>query len=201
MTEADRRFMRHIAAHLREYGFRLIYGRGETVNAGGYRIPAYMDDANRIVRVARKARCWFQNLVHEYAHFLQWLDGARVFTGSAPHINRVDRWLGGKDCDAVALRRSFRAIRDLEMDCERRTVELIRRHGLSIDVRRYTKHAHLYIYGHYLMEQTRKPWPFSRSIYRSRRLVEMAPSTFRVRSHRRIPRRMRRALEAFAGIA
>jgi len=188
LTTADRNFIKFVQSHVREYGVKIIWGRGKDVNCGGYRASALFDESNKVIRVARQSPLWLINLIHEYAHFLQWIDGSEIFRKSNNSGIIIDNWFAGKEYSAFILKRAFLTVREMERDCEMRAAELIRKYNLSIHKRTYIKYANLYIYTHFIMEDTRKYYSYKRSPYRSFRLLNAVSDSFKVKSHKHIPK-------------
>ncbi len=188
MDRTSRDFVSHVRKHLSEWGFRLVFGRGKEVNCGMARCRGYFDEESKVVKVARGGKGWLSILVHEYCHYLQWLDGtSRSSTVVSDANGTASDWLEGKEFSARKVKRAFRVIRENERDCERRAVALIQKFGLPIDVEFYAKTANLYIYFWTTVEQKRK-WNWSkRNMLSSRRLINIMPVHFRRRSYEKLP--------------
>ncbi len=69
-----KQFVEQVRTELHSYGFRLCFGRGRTVNGGGWRSMGFFCDRERVIRVARGRPDWLDILIHEYAHFRQWVE-------------------------------------------------------------------------------------------------------------------------------
>jgi hypothetical protein len=191
-------FVKHIRNHLREYGFKLIFGKGENVNVGESRCSGYFL-ANRTIkeiRVAKNNGVWLNVLAHEYCHFLQWLESSdqkmkkesnAQFIVHEVSIGNYGRW-SDKEVD-----RAFRVIMEMERDCEIRTVRLLKQWGIKFDEQLYIKRANLYIYMHHMW----KIYKTQRTKYdleTSRRALDVMPKNFRPQSHVKMPARVQKEL-------
>lgn len=114
---------------------------------------------------------WPEIFIHEYCHFLQQLDqdgGIEVAyvpvsadetnvmwaqIAEVTWLNRLGAWFtGGPGSPLLALRKT----RAMEVDCDRRAIELIRKHRLPIDLVRYAQQANAYHLFYTVMETTRR---------------------------------------------
>ena len=69
-------------------------------------------------------------------------------------MEKIDNWLGGKRVHNI--KKHLAVSRDLELDNERRTVKLINKWKLSIDVKDYVKKANSYVHFYNWMYYSRK---------------------------------------------
>lgn len=198
MDGTSREFVAHVRSHLSEWGFRLVFGRGKQVNCGTGRCRGYFDEESKVIKVARGGKAWLSILVHEYCHYLQWLDFSTRKSTTVGDANGIATdWLDGKEFPARTIRRAFETIRENERDCERRAVALIHKFGLPIDVGFYARTANLYIYFWTTVEEKRK-WNWSKkNMLTSRRLINAMPTHFRRRSYDRLPPEVRSVVDGF----
>ena len=197
MQLRNHQFVRHVKNHLAQYGMRLVIGRGRSLNCGGYRCEGYFNDKEKIIKIAKFATNFLETLVHEYSHFLQYINNSKIFHKSDKAIIMVDSWFAGKEYPEEQLKRSFFIIRAMERDCEKRAVKLIDQFNLKIDKKLYVKRAHCYIYSHFMMEKTRKYGTYRKSPYFSKYVLKIMPSNMAVLSHRFIPPKIYSMLESF----
>ncbi len=197
MSIMDHQFVSHVKNHLAQYGMRLVIGRGRLLNCGGYRCEGFFNDQEKMIKIARHSANFLETLVHEYSHFLQYINDSKIYKKSDKAILMVDEWFAGKNFPENELRRSFFIIRAMERDCEKRAVRLIKKFNLQIDEKLYTKRAHCYIYSHFLMEKTRKFYAYKKSPYRSSVVLKIMPSSMAVLSHKSIPPKVYSVLESF----
>lgn len=192
-----KRFIKHIKKHLAEYKMRLIWGQGYTVQCGGYTSSAYFSEDERVIRVARKNNLWLESLVHEYAHFLQWLDKSKIYKQSDSALTYIDKWFFREKIQKKRLEKAFYIVREMERDCEIRACRIAKKFRLPINLHGYARRANVYIYSHWFMEQEQKFWAFRRDPMTSRYILSLMPSNFRVHAHRKIPARIHKALAGY----
>jgi len=193
-------FVEQVKAELHSYGFRLCFGRGREVNGGGWRANGFFCDRRRVIRVARGNPQWLGVLVHEYAHFRQWVEqAAHVYNADNAAACIVHDYLHrGKTVAPALLRKAFQRVMAFERDAEIRAMKIAKAKGLPIDVEAYARHANLYIYSHHLMRDTGR-WTGRRNPYRSWKIVDMMPSDFKAKAHTTIPAPVYAALSRFYG--
>ncbi len=193
-------FVEQVRTELVSYGFRLCFGRGREVNGGGWRAEGFFCDRRRIVKVARGNPEWLGVLLHEYAHFRQWVEQpAHVYNADNAAACVVHDYLHrGKTVKPRILRKAFGRVMAFERDAEIRAMRLAKAKGLPIDVAAYARYANLYIYSHHLMRDT-GCWRSGRNPYRSWRIVDMMPSDFKAKAHSTIPGPVYDALASFYG--
>ena len=123
MLKAQREFVQMAREHLKEHGCRIVFGRGQELNCGGYRASGYFNDGDRELRVARKNNLWFEVLIHEYCHFLQWIEKSPVYRRSDSSNAVIDNWFNGKHYPARKIDKAFDIVREMERDCEMRSIK------------------------------------------------------------------------------
>jgi hypothetical protein len=197
MGDSNRQFVKYVRSHLAEYGMKLIIGRGKHVNTDGFRCSGYFDESGGTIAVARKSNEFMQVLVHEYSHFLQYINNSKIYIKCYDASLIVDQWLKGKNYPLKKVKRAFFLVRAMERDCERRALKIIKDFNLKINSKMYAKRAHVYIYSHFLMEKTRKFDTYKRNPYYSKYVLKIMPSNMAVLSHKSIPPKIYSVLESF----
>ena len=197
MAKTDHQFVRHVKNHLAEYGMRLVIGRGKFVNSGNSRCEGYFNETEKVIKIAGDNQYFMQTLVHEYGHFLQYINKVQVYLKSDKAGLIVENWFNGKEYKKKTLKRAFLLVRAMERDCEKRALRIIDQFNLKIDKKLYAKRANCYIYTHFLMEKTRKYGTYKKSPYFSKYVLKIMPSNMAVLSHRSIPPKIYSMLESF----
>lgn len=136
----------------------------------------YFDDVNRKLVVAAKAPKSLEILVHEYAHLTQWQDNCRQWKWVEKSMYVFDAWLSGKR--VRNLNHHIDRIKYMELDNEKRSVELIKKYRLPIDLEGYIKRANSYVYFYNYIKKTRKWSSPDNSPYKNERIVEAMPPRF-----------------------
>jgi len=143
----------------------------------------FFDDENKVLVVATKKPEieWLEILVHEFSHFEQWRDKCPIWiadiNGNDPSTQFFD-WINGKDLEADELNFCLKIARDCEADCERRTVENIKKFDLPIDINKYIKKSNAYIYFYNHIKNTRKWSEPNESAYTNEEIVNAMPNKF-----------------------
>ncbi len=134
------------------YGVTTIFSDTARVDSGdgilcsGFFSTSMTDpaDPRLAVALASPAETWLPILVHEYCHMCQWLDNDPLWQDAEDEV--FMGWLTGtKELDPVQLEREFRYTRDMELDCEKRAIRLIKEWQLPISVSHYYKTANAYL--------------------------------------------------------
>lgn len=197
MAKTYHQFVRHVRKHLAQYGMKLIIGRGKFINSGKSRCEGYFHEEEKVIKIAGKNQYFLQTLVHEYGHFLQYINKVQVYVKSDKAGVIVENWFNGKNYNKKILKRAFLLVRAMERDCEKRALKIIDDFDLKIDKKLYAKRANCYIYTHFLMEKTRKYGTYKKSPYFSKYVLKIMPSNMAVLSHRSIPPKIYSMLESF----
>ena len=163
-------FLNFIQNDIVDHGGTCIfqYTRTVTYPGDGVEVNGYYDNSTKTLSVGMK-----QNkekilplIAHEYCHFLQWKENSKY---SIEHDNKSIffwNWMDG--CDELPsdwIDDACKACLNLELDCERRTIDIITKHGLPIDVAKYAKQAESYIYFYLYMRIHRKWYETDREPY------------------------------------
>ena len=197
MAQGSNQFVKFVRDHLKQYGGKLIISNGKNVNCNGIMCPGFFDDRILTIKVAKNDPGFFSTLVHEYSHFLQYINDIKIYQKSDNASVIVENWLLGKNYKPEVLKRAFFLVRAMERDCEKRAMKIIKEFNLPIDPKHYAKQANCYIYTHFLMEETRKYWMYKKSPYSSKKIMKLMPSTMKVKSHKSIPPKIYWALIPF----
>lgn len=116
---------------------------------------------------------YVSTLVHESCHMDQWLEGAKIWENHTS-CGVIDLWMDGNQIKNV--KKHIKLVRDLELDCEKRTVKKIEEYDLPINIKEYTKKANAYIHLYNYIEITRK---WSVEPYKNERVWKNLPDRFR----------------------
>lgn len=145
---------REITNRAWRFGAAVMLSPADHVMSDGLRVSGYFDGA---ADVPLLTVAWGMGdrrigiLLHEYCHLTQWAEGAPVW--------RADRggwgdWLAGKAVRNV--KALIETARELEADCERRTIRLMRELDAPVDIEEYARGANAYIHFYNVMAVKRK---------------------------------------------
>ena len=147
---------------------------------GGVECSGYFD-SNEPIKLAfatgRGMKFWITILVHEACHMEQWSEDKELWAKSDTSY-LIDDWLEGKDFDKELIDELINIARDLELDCEKRSVKKIREWNLPIDVEEYIQKSNAYIYFYNYLKKVRKWTTAKRSPYRSKKIYLKMPKKF-----------------------
>jgi hypothetical protein len=125
--------------------------------------------------VAGKHPNWFETLVHEFNHLRQWKEHDPIWLNEHIHFWA---WVSG-ETPKLSHRNvvmSVRRLRNLELDCEKRSVRMIRKYKLPIDIEHYIKGANAYVKFYTLLGKT-GAW-CTKSTYRTKKIMRYMPTRF-----------------------
>lgn len=174
MNEAQ--IVREITERAWRFGVAVYLPPTDHVLADGLPCSGYFDGDSAIPILAVGWGCGPRRLgilLHEYSHLTQWAENCPAW--------RADRnatwgeWLDGKPVRNI--RKVLANSRELEADCERRTIRLIRELDAPIDVERYAQEANSYIHFYNVMAETRKWYATDRRPYNCPEVVAQFSKT------------------------
>lgn len=188
MTKADLDFIEFVKAECKKHKIKFSNRKVKYLRIGkGIRCGGYFDSEERILAVAGLNKNSLGILVHEYAHMTQWLDKIDLWDKSGLSLFYVDEWLNGKEI--ADIEKHMKRCRDLELDNEKRSVKLIKKYNIGLDIERYIKCANSYVYFYTYMLQSRKWCKPTNSPYNNEKLIEIMPSKF-VRNYDKLPKKI-----------
>jgi hypothetical protein len=172
-------FIQYVKSECKANGINVdLRKRKYLVLSGNIKCSGYFDSEEKRLVVAANRADWLPILVHEFAHFTQWMDNCPVWRTSGNSLEAVDSWLGGKEVKNI--KRSLGKCRDLELDNEKRSVAIIKAWELPIDVKLYTQKANAYVAFYSYMYFTRRWCTPKLSPYSTPAIYKHFPTTFRM---------------------
>ena len=144
----------------------------------GINCSGFFDEEDKELVVAMKHPLALGVLAHEYSHLTQWVDGCKEWKEGCRGLPKVDDWLTGKNVRNI--KRYLAYSRDLELDNEKRTVKLIKKWKLPIDIKDYVQRANSYIQFYNWLYYSRKWSSPSNSPYTNPNVYGKMPTTFRM---------------------
>jgi hypothetical protein len=153
--------------------------------SGNIKCSGYFDDQRRMLAVAMKSPLALEILVHEFGHLTQYIDNCKPWRDLGNSLDKMTDWLQGKN-----VRNSDKHIditKNMELDNEKRSVQIIKDFSLNVDIESYIKRANSYIYFYNWMKTTRRWSTPKNSPYKNQRLLQVMPKTFQ-KSYKTIPK-------------
>ena len=175
-----RAFINHVKGHCKEVGIKCdIRPVKYLVLSGNIRCSGYFCEETMRLVVAGKSKDWLGVLAHEYAHLTQWQDkNTNIWQTGSTGVTHLDDWLGGKKIRSI--KKAIQQSRDLELDNEKRTVKLIKKWKLPIDLNDYIKKANAYLQFYNYMRISRRWSKPNNSPYSNKAIYEVMPPNFRM---------------------
>lgn len=174
-------FIADLSKKLNKKKVKFIFAPCSYVQAeGDVRVNGYFDDepAELAVSIGKPLKQWFPCLVHESCHFDQWSTGSKLWK-ACDKFDKVDKslfdWLNGAKLTKPEVKLALETIRELELDCERRTVAKIEKFNLPIDIPAYIKNANAYINFHNYVGLTRKWYKIGSEPYNNAKILDLMP--------------------------
>jgi hypothetical protein len=180
ITENVKAFIEHVKGHCKEVGIRCqIRPVKYLVLSGNIRCSGYFCEETMRLVVAGKNKDWLGILAHEYAHLTQWQDkSTNIWQTGSTGVTHLDDWLGGKRIRSI--KKAIEWSRDLELDNEKRTVKLIKKWKLPIDLNDYIKKANAYIQFYNWMRYSKRWSSPGNAPYSNKAICEAMPANFRM---------------------
>jgi hypothetical protein len=177
-----KRFISFVKDECKKYGIRCTLKRSKylVLSDSGMKCSGYFDDYDRELAVAMNGDLWLGVLVHEYSHLTQWIDNPKVWIDIEKYNSgtKVDDWLHGKAVRNPEFHIDI--VKNLELDNEKRTVALIKEHGLDkhIDIPQYIKRANAYVQFHNWMKHSRSWYKIPNTPYSNTYITDRMPTKF-----------------------
>lgn len=173
-------FIDDLKEKCKEANVKLVFGKGKYIKYFGTNIKVsgyFADNPATLVCSMNNSHC-MQTLVHESCHMDQWSEKMKLWVHSSNcgDDDIFDKWLLGKDFPEYKMIRIINRIQQIELDCERRSVEKIKQYNLKINIEEYIKNANSYIYLYTYIKEKRK-WP-DKAPYKIKKIMDLMPSRF-----------------------
>lgn len=159
--------------------YKMPYIKEEDTYSKGYWDDS--DNKNPVLacRVTENEQDWVPIFVHEYCHFLQWCEEPQIWKQSNQvNAHVMNDVISNNPITLKQLDFCLNTTRDLELDCEVRTVKLFKEYKVPINMKEYIKKANAYIFFHNHMKTYRSWWPKSCAPYENKKIVDACPSRF-----------------------
>jgi hypothetical protein len=177
MGENEKIFINHVKATCKEYGIKCDLRNTKYVVVGPkQRGSGYFDEEGKVLVVAMNKPGSLGILVHEYAHLTQYIDQCDAWVNGIASYVKMNDWLNGVDNSNIDSHIAL--ARNLELDNEKRSVKIIKKFNLPIDIKEYTKKANAYVQFYNYMMITRRWSDPKNSPYNNKRIIEAMPDRF-----------------------
>lgn len=194
-------FVEMVRRECKKHGVRFFLSKKPYVFYDGNRCNGYFYDLPRpvlAVAAGQSRKKWFKVLVHEYCHMLQWLDDAQVWHNSIKADPFWQWFLGKKKLSSRQAYKYAMYLVDVELDCERRVLKMIKKFDLPIDAVQYAQNGNAYVYFYHLALKHRRWYDIGKEPYNSPKLVAQMPKHLKG-NHHKISKKLEKAFEKHLG--
>jgi hypothetical protein len=183
-------FISHVKKECRKNGIRLLLSKKDILRDGIHTYGGYFDEEK--IAISSGSESWIiSTLVHEYCHMRQWIDKAPEYTninmsGDNNSILIMNSWIEGNEYKKSIVNKAISINRDCELNCERRTVDIIKQFNLHLDIDEYCQTANSYILCYNFIKKVRT-WNFKESIY-DKRITTKMPTDLYTLNYNALPK-------------
>lgn len=163
-------------------GVTLKLFQEKSVDNGDFECNGYFDDEEMVLAVAMDypKEKWLYTLIHEYNHMNQWneqcLQWRDSYIGETDVNTLIDLWLQHKiELNKDQIHDYVQRALKLELDCERRTIDMMLREGLIDDEETYIKKANAYVFFYHAVAARRKWYKIGKEPYTLEEVWEKMP--------------------------
>lgn len=149
-------FLLRVHAHCADHGIQQIVVNAPQVKFDSTSCSGYFSSATKqfAVAIGKPFNEWFAVFIHEYCHFLQFLDDPSWFSRIDAQGDQLFSWVGGEErLDAEAIKLFVHDAALTEFDCESRVLANLKDFGILdlIDTVDYARKANAYFnFYHYV---------------------------------------------------
>lgn len=195
-------FIKFVRQECKRYGVKFILLQDKYIKANDYddSCGGYFTEEPPELAVA--TRVWYTDflstLVHEYSHMLQWVEESPFRSGyrGLDSWDIVERWINGETFKKTTVKKCIDSVRDCELDCDRRAVEIIKKHKLPINVGKYCQKASSYAYLHNYIKLSRQ-WEYDDYPDKNERHILKLMPTNLDSNYSRTPRKIMNAFKKY----
>lgn len=148
--ENVQKFINHVHSHLRKNKFKLVLHLDE-LKIGKNSVSGYFSEEDKEIVISLKEQDWLEVLAHEYNHFIQYITNEPSYIsltqGDSNYLSEMWDWIDKEsEFEETRLDVMFDTVREMELYCERKTMETIKEFNLPIDLDEYIFSANVYLY-------------------------------------------------------
>ena len=177
MNMNEKEFIKFVKQECKKHNIKCVLKNTKTVKlTEDDRCSGYFDGESLVVAMNRSDA--IQILVHEYGHLTQWAEQCDIWVQCEKHESheRMYRWLAGERVRNI--HKAIALCRDLELDNEKRSVKLIKKFNLNVNIDSYIKRVNAYVQFYNYLMISRK-WCATTNIpYKNNRLLKVMPVKF-----------------------
>lgn len=191
MLKRVEEFLEHERQRAKDLGVFVYWSKGEYVRCDGLETCGYFCErpARLAVATGNPMSEWLPIFVHESCHMDQWLEKVPIWKDVNTANFHMENWLlKVKEYKPEKMYEYLKTIIELEVDCEKRTVQKIKDWNLPIDIDKYIRGANVYMFFYLDLLRTRM-WSSS---YHKKNILSKVSKNF-YEDYTRIPRQVQKA--------
>lgn len=170
-------FISYVKKRCKNKGIKCRLPNTKKVKCFGTLVSGYFDDANKILVCSMGREDSLEILAHEYGHFTQWVENCEVWQKAIKNksFEKLDEWLNGKYYNDLSF---LDDVMEVELDNEKRVINLIDEFGLPINKKGYIKKANSYVYFYQYMKEIKRWCSPKNTPYSNKNLINIMPCSF-----------------------
>jgi hypothetical protein len=174
-TRNEIKFIEHVKRECKKHDFKCSLRPVKYVKlTENIKCSGWFDEDTKMLVVSMNRPDWIEILAHEYSHFTQYIDQIPQWKKSSVSLGYLDDWLNGKKIKNIEYH--IDNCRDLELDNEKRSVKLIKKFNLNVDLNNYVRKANAYLHFYNYIKISRRWSKPDNSPYKNK-VVKSAMST------------------------
>lgn len=178
-------FLDYVRAFCQEHKVKLELPKSKAVKINEISCRGYFLDDPLVLCVSKHQDDleFLEILVHEFSHLNQFLDKSKYWTdlkvGDKKLTALYDEWLfQDRKLDDSEVEEYKNKIILMELDCEKRAVEFIKKFELNLNVSNYIKKANAYLLFYHLSKEFKTWFKIGSEPYRVKEVYEQMPDDF-----------------------
>ncbi len=178
------RFIKDLQNHCKKYKITFLMSGLDYVEWGNSKSNGFFNPENNemAISIGKPIDKWLNTLVHESCHFDQWVQKSLYWNNMKQYkpdacTQLFDYWVyGNKKISKETGIIMSNIMRDLELDCERRTIAKIKKYKLPIDIKEYAKGAGAYVMFYNYIAKHKKWYKIGKEPYNNKKLRKLMPT-------------------------
>jgi len=184
-------FIKYVKDEIKKAGgtINMANSRSVTYTLDDSEVNGYWDH-NRMelaCAIGQPQENWLPIFVHEYAHFTQWQEQCETWVKAempmgdeetkVTYSDLMWEWMEGSYFPVSQIKGSLDAARELEADCERRSLKLIKKFQLPICTKFYAKKSNAYVHFYNAIFRFKKWYEIGKEPYNIPEILDVMPDT------------------------
>ncbi len=133
------------------------------------------------ISIGKPVEKWLDTLVHESCHFDQWVQNCKTWRDmiaiKPDACTQLFEWVfDERKLSKEKVMKMACIMRDLELDCERRSVEKIKKYKLPIDTKEYCQKAGAYVMFYNYIVKYKKWYKIGKEPYNNKKIKVLMPT-------------------------